>query len=372
MQEGNDRYSRQVLLKNFGTVAQQKLLDTKVLVVGAGGLGCPALQYLTAAGVGTIGIADADTVSLSNLQRQVLYTTADIGSSKTSVAAARLRQMNPEISIVVHALMVNNKNALSLFNNYDLILDGTDNFATRYLINDACVLLGKPLVFGAVYQYEGQVAVFNSQDANGISIHYRHIFPESPGPDEAPDCAAAGVLGTLPGIVGILQATEIIKLITGIGKPLRNAMLTWNALSAESTIIDLSPAATSTIIMPKTMDEYEAMDYPAFCNNAIGDHIQLINSDAFSKLLKNENIAIIDVREVGEEPSANFRNIQAPLSTFVENIGQIEHYNEIALFCQSGARSLKAARLLAEHFNKQKKIYSLVGGILSLQQSTTL
>ncbi len=360
----NERYSRQILLGNFGAPAQQKLLQAKVLVVGAGGLGCPVLQYLAAAGTGTIGIADADVVSLSNLQRQVLYTTSDIGRGKVSVAAARLRQMNPEITIQEHPVFVDNQNALTLFAAYDYIIDGTDNFAARYLINDACVLLGKPLIFGAVYQYEGQVAVFNVADSNGTAVHYRHLFPTPPSENEAPDCATGGVIGTLPGIIGILQATEAIKLITGIGHPLCNRLLTWNALTNDSLIIDLSAAEEVTSAMPQTPAEYAAMDYPAFCGQQT-EIAEQVGAAAFRRLVEDERIAIIDVREPGEQPPAAFRHKQIPLSVFKERMHEIQG-REVALFCRSGVRSLTAAELLAAHPGRPLKIYNLRGGILSL------
>jgi len=230
-----ERYHHQMILKDFGEAGQQKLLQAKVLVIGAGGLGCPALQYLTAAGIGTIGIVDDDVVTLSNLHRQILYSTSDIGFLKAEKAAEKLRQLNPEISIIVYSERLTTQNALSIMKAYDVIIDGTDNFSTRYMINDACVLLQKPLVYGAVSQYEGQVAIFNYKKENLYEgVNYRDLFPYPPKDTEVLNCAEAGVLGILPGIIGTMQANETIKLITGIGKPLINRMLTFNALNNQT------------------------------------------------------------------------------------------------------------------------------------------
>ena len=360
----DERYSRQLLLPGFGSAAQQQLKAASVLVIGAGGLACPVLQYLAAAGVGTIGIADGDKIALSNLQRQVLYVTEDIGKDKAAVAASRLRQMNPDILIQEHSAFVDNKNALALFAPYDFIIDGTDNFTARYLINDVCVLLGKPLVFGAVYQYEGQVAIFNVADEAGQRINYRHLFPVPPGIQEAPDCGTAGVLGTLPGMIGMMQATEAIKLITGIGKPLINKMLTWNALNNESMTVDLSAAYQTITDGPQTEADYLAMNYGTFCNAGV-EEMETVDAAAFQRFLADEQVAIIDVREYGELPLATFRHQQIPLPVLAQHYHEIER-DIVVLFCQSGTRSLKAAVQLAIQFRGRKKVYQLQGGIQSL------
>jgi molybdopterin/thiamine biosynthesis adenylyltransferase len=216
--EKYERYERQILLKEFGVAAQEKLLHAKVLVVGAGGLGCPVLQYLAAAGVGTIGIVDDDVVALNNLHRQVLYNMNDIGLSKAEIAAEKLKALNNEINVVAYNKRFTNKNALEIINAFDVVVDGTDNFSSRYIINDACVLLNKPLIYGAISKFEGQVAVFNVKDeVNKRAINYRDLFPVPPKDDEVLNCADAGVLSVLPGIIGTMQANETIKLIIGIG-----------------------------------------------------------------------------------------------------------------------------------------------------------
>lgn len=237
--ESNQRYERHYRLKGFGKVGQQKLSASRILVVGAGGLGCPALQYLVAAGVGTVAVVDHDKVSLSNLQRQVLYKTSDIGFSKAEVAVDRLKSLNREINISAYPVYISAENAVELITGHDVVIDCTDNFETRYMLGDVCMLMEIPLVFGAIYQYEGQVAVFNVRDESGIKTTYRHLFPEPPGTLEVPDCNEAGVLGVLPGVIGILQATETIKILTGIGQALINKMMTINLLDYQSFTIDI-------------------------------------------------------------------------------------------------------------------------------------
>ncbi len=244
-----ERYHRQIILPEFGEEGQQKLFLAKVLVIGAGGLGCPALQYLTAAGIGTIGIVDDDTVALNNLHRQVLYSVNDIGLSKAERATKILQQLNPEIKIVAYNERLHNQNALTLFDEYDIIIDGTDNFSTRYMINDACVLLNKPLVYGAISQFEGQVSVFKNGKED--DVNYRDIFPDPPKEGEVLNCAEAGVLGVLPGIIGTMMANETIKLITGIGEPLVNQLFTYNALNNQVYQLSLSSRRETRSLIPK-------------------------------------------------------------------------------------------------------------------------
>lgn len=229
-----ERYSRHLILKGFGAEAQQKLSSASVLVLGAGGLGCPLLLYLVAAGVWHVALVDDDRVSLSNLQRQVLFTENDLGRYKVEVAAERLLTMNISLKLDIYRERWTPKEYVSRLEHFDVVVDATDNFASRYMINDACVLMGKPLVFGAVSQFEGQVAVFNQLQQNGErSLNYRHLFPVPPQPGEVQSCAEAGVLGILPGTIGVLQASETLKLLTGIGKPLVNQLLCYNALEQD-------------------------------------------------------------------------------------------------------------------------------------------
>jgi molybdopterin/thiamine biosynthesis adenylyltransferase/rhodanese-related sulfurtransferase len=366
--QNNERYSRQLNLQGFGLPAQQKLQDAKVLVIGAGGLGCPVLQYLTAAGIGTIGIADHDLVSLSNLQRQVLYSVDDLGLGKAKQAASRLSRLNPDIIIHTHAQKVESSNVMDLLATYDIIVDGTDNFASRYLIADACSLLGKPLVFAAVYQYEGQLAVFNVPDRDGLKTTYRDLFPTPPTAMEAPDCNAAGVLGVLPGTLGIMQATEVIKLITGVGDPLINQLLTYNALTADTYTINISLNPSAQEQMPQTEAALKQLDYEFLCSSISTTPLSTIDAAAFENYKLDKSALILDVREFGEWPQASFSHLQIPLRRLKENFNRLEK-EKIIVFCQSGKRSAEAAAILQEHFGRSKEIYCLEGGIARLEKN---
>lgn len=352
-----------MLLKNFGEEGQQKLSGASVLVVGAGGLGCPALQYLVAAGVGKIGIVDDDVVSLHNLHRQVLYTTTDVGSSKAMVAAKRLGEMNPEVEITPYAFRLTNKNAPSVIREHSIVLDASDNFATRYLVNDACVILNKPLVYGAISQFEGQVAAFNAGEK---AVNYRDLFPQPPEPGSVLNCAEAGVLGVLPGIVGTIQATEVIKLITGIGQPLINRLLTYDALTHNSYVFELTRRAETASLIPKDAQVFEAMDYDWLCNAS--QDVEEIEPVFFNTLLEDDKTTIIDVREEGEQPAVNeFGHLKMPLSKLKSNV-LLPDSDTLILFCQSGKRSKDAASIISSIFGESKKIYSLKGGILQWKQ----
>ena len=356
-----ERYQRQILLSGFGEEGQQKLQRASVVVIGAGGLGCPALQYLVAAGVGRIGIVDDDVISLHNLHRQVLFTTGDVGRKKAEAAAARLQQMNPDVTLETYEERLTNRNAIRILQTYDLVLDATDNFTTRYLVNDACMLLKKPLIYGAISQFEGQVAVF---DAGENAVNYRDLFPQPPAPGSVLNCAEAGVLGVLPGIIGTMQATEVIKLLTGIGQPLRNQLFTYNALTNESFVFALPPKKETESLLPKTIDEFEQMVYEESCESP-SVVIEEITATTFSDYFSKVNTAIIDVREEGEQPAVTaFPHRKIPLSTLKKNIPQLDE-DTVVLFCQSGKRSREAASLLSATFGNRKKIYSLSGGILN-------
>jgi len=373
-----ERYQRQMILKEFGEAAQQKLLQAKVIVIGAGGLGCPALQYMAAAGVGTIGIADHDTVALNNLQRQVLYTVNDVGESKAEKAASRLQELNPDIEIIPYNVRLIPQNTLSFVKAFDIIIDGTDNFSTRYMINDACVLLNKPLVYGAVSQYEGQVAVFNYRQNEGdTAVNYRDLFPQPPKDDEVLNCEEAGVLGILPGIIGTMMANETIKIITGIGEPLINQLLTYNALNNQVYQVSLFAGKETRSLIPESEAAFTQTDYEWLCaspsRNAIApdspdsyrdrDGFE-IDIENFNTLLTSDDITVIDVREPGEIPVVNeFIFERIPLSQLKENLAGIKS-NTVVFFCQTGKRSLQAAQWLFDTFGKTKNIYSLQGGIL--------
>lgn len=355
------RYQRQMLLPELGEAGQQKLQSARILMIGAGGLGCPALQYLVAAGIGRIGIADHDVVDMTNLHRQILYKMADIGQSKAQRAKTILQEMNPDCVIEAYDLQLNNTNALSIIKDYDLVIDGTDNFATRYMINDACVLLDKPLIYGSIDRFEGQVAIFNVSDKNGQQVNYRHLFPNPPAPGEVLNCAEAGVIGVLPGIIGTMQASEAIKLITGIGTPLINQLFTYNALNNQAYTFQLPAEDVSNA--PGDEAAFMAMNYDWFCGIPQSAEIEEINGETFHQWLHNDQITIIDVREPDETPVVDtFPHQQFPLSSLRDHLAAIEG-DTIVIFCQSGKRSLKAAQMMKETFGSSRKIYSLRGGI---------
>jgi len=359
-----ERYNRQLILKGFGETAQQQLAEAKVLVIGVGGLGCPALQYLVAAGVGKIGLVDGDLVSLSNLHRQILFTTADVGKLKVEIARQRLQEINPQIEIETYPNFITQENALAIFSQYDAILDGTDNFESRYLINDACALIQKPLIFAAVSGFEGQLAIFNVTDQNGVQTNYRDLFPVQPSKGEIPNCAENGVLGVLPGIIGTMMATEAIKLITGIGKPLVNKILNYNLLNQEVYTITISPSPAQSYILPTNNDEFLKMNYDTNVQRNLRQVLE-IDIDEFENLQKENATLIVDVRETYEVPVLNLVGYkQVPMSVFKNFLDQVIEEENIVLLCQHGIRSLAAAEELHEKYGDKKHIYSLKGGII--------
>jgi adenylyltransferase/sulfurtransferase len=353
-----ERYSRQIILEGFGEEAQARLSVSRVLVIGAGGLGCPVLQYLAAMGVGCIGIADDDVIDLSNLHRQVLFGTQDIGRLKTEIADSKLKQMNPGIKIQLYSLRINRNNIISILKEYDIIIDGTDNFESRYLINDACALLGKPLVFAAISGYEGQLAIFNIADDSGQKTNYRDLFPVPPKAGEIPNCAENGVLGVLPGIIGTMAAAEVIKLVSGIGQPLINKILHYNLLNQEQYIMNISPA--QDYVLPAT--ENDLLEHENYCGTTQG-YIEIDAPEMF-KLRKEQSALIIDVRERHEFPILDKQIYkQVPMSEFAVFLKSDIAQTHIVLLCQHGIRSVAAAELLHEKYNNTKKIYSVKGGI---------
>ena len=365
-----NRYQRQLQLTGFGKEAQEKLSVAKILMIGAGGLGCPALQYLVGAGVGTLGIVDFDTVSITNLHRQTLYTTDDLGKFKVEVAAKKLNALNPEIKIVNYPTQLTNQNALDIFKDYDIIIDGTDNFSTRYLVNDACVLLDKPLIYGAVMRFEGQVGVFNLEN-KGIKTNYRDLFPTPPDAASAPSCNEVGVLGVLPGIIGTWQASEAIKIVAGIGSSLANKILTINLLHNTTYEFQLEKNLKSDPEIPQNTTSFFNFNYQWFCNK---NYQNTISVETFDQLRKSEKYSIIDVRESDELPKiSEFEVLQMPISSFNERISNMTFSNTTILICQSGQRSLKALEFLKKQ-QPSLKILSLEGGVLNWkkQQKTKI
>lgn len=365
-----NRYHRQEILNGFGKQGQQLLSAAKVLVIGAGGLGCPVLQYLAASGVGTLGIVDDDVVNLTNLHRQVLFDESDVGKRKAEVAAQKLRAMNTAISIRACSQRVTPENVLGLFEGYDVVVDCTDNFPSRYLINDACVESELPLVWGAVSEFEGQVAVFNWLGSG----NYRDLFPDMPAAGEVASCAEAGVLGVLPGVVGSMQGIEVIKLITGIGTPLVNQLLTYRALDNQFLILDYEPAKND-VAQVFGSRSYELVCGPTdiasngSSNGAAHAGIQgattptQLDWEGFVQLMLEEDVTLIDVRDLHEEPEIRaFKHIRVPLYELDELLAEISH-GKIIFVCQTGMRSMQASLLAAD---KSLQVFSLKGGIQSM------
>ena len=360
------RYNRHIIIPEFGIEAQKKLKAAKVLVIGSGGLGSPLLLYLAAAGVGTLGIVDLDVVDDSNLQRQVLFGVQDIGTPKVEAAKIRLKQLNPHIKIKTYNTQFTSKNALEIIRDYDVVADGTDNFPTRYLVNDASVLAGIPNVYASIFQFEGQVSVFNYTDKNGTKgPNYRDLYPTPPEPGLIPNCAEGGVLGVLPGIIGSLQANEVIKVITGVGEPLSGRFFVFDALTFETRTLKITKRANSTEIK-------ELIDYEQFCGiSAIEKPVKEISTLELENWISNgEDFQIIDVRETSEYEQINIGAHLIPLGEVIARNHEIEREKKVVIHCRSGARSAKAIRQLEEiGFDN---LYNLKGGILAIEQETLL
>ncbi|SHG55754.1 molybdopterin-synthase adenylyltransferase MoeB [Winogradskyella jejuensis] len=332
------RYSRHISLQEIGREGQEKINASKVLVVGAGGLGCPVLQYLAAAGIGTIGVVDFDMVEESNLQRQILFGNTSLGRNKAAVAKEVLSNLNPTIAIHPYTEKLSPENVVSIFEAYDIIVDATDNFASRYLINDAAIVLNKPLVYGAIYKFEGQVTVFNHN--NGPS--YRCVFPNPPEKGTMPNCSEVGVLGVLPGIIGTLQANEVLKLVLDIGDTLSGKMYCFNALTNQSNTLRFHRNELEIEIVKARGKQFEVLDSSFFCSTDIPE-IEL-------KAIAEEDVLFIDVREYTEQPRISLENvIEIPLASLEENIESIPTHKKIIAFCKSGMRSKQAVSILKQH-----------------------
>ena len=360
-----DRYRRQLSLPEFGLDGQRKLLEARVLLIGVGGLGCPAAQYLAAAGVGTIGLVDDDLVSVSNLHRQILYSAADIGRPKVEVARERLEALNPDVEIAVHATRLDSSNALELFADYDVILDGTDNFPTRYLTNDACVLLGKPNVHGSIFRFEGQASVFNLPDGPC----YRCLYPEPPPPGAVPSCAEGGVLGILPGMLAMVQTTETLKILTGLGEPLRGRLLHYDALEMVWREFKMQKDPACPICGDNPVIR-ELIDYEGFCGMPAREASepleipQLAPFELAKRLAGGESIFLLDVREAAELEQARIEGAHwIALGELESRLGELTAMKDetIVVHCRTGVRSATAVRMLRESgFSKAE---NLDGGI---------
>ncbi|WP_333818794.1 molybdopterin-synthase adenylyltransferase MoeB [Ohtaekwangia sp.] len=363
------RYSRHLVLQEFGLENQLKLKNASVLVVGAGGLGAPALLYLAAAGVGTIGIIDADTIDLSNLQRQVLYTEGDVGKPKAHTAAERLRALNSSIQLIAYATTLTSANALDIVKDYDVVLDGTDNFPTRYLINDACVLLNKPFVYASILRFEGQIAVFNYKKRDGnFSTNYRDLFPTPPDPASTPNCEQAGVLGVLPGMIGSMQANEVIKIITGIGELLVDRLLLLDSSTLEQHIVTLPNRQARATIK-------HLVDYDEFCglNGRKNKSLKLNHENTMKEVTVQElkelidsqaDFQLIDVREPHEFDICNLDGELIPQAEIPHSIDRISKDKKVVVHCRSGARSGNMVQWLEKNHGFTN-LYNLKGGILA-------
>ena len=361
------RYSRHLILPEVGVEGQRKLKGARVLAVGTGGLGSPLALYLAAAGVGTLGLVDFDVVDASNLQRQIIHSTADIGRKKLDSAEEKLKALNPNLNVVKHDTLLSSANALDILKDYDVVADGTDNFPTRYLVNDACVLLGKPNAYGSIFRFEGQASVFAAKDGPC----YRCLYPEPPPPGLVPSCAEGGVLGILPGLVGVIQATEVIKLILGKGEPLIGRLLLVDALNMrfrelkmrknpECPVCGAHPTVTKLI------------DYQQFCGIApetkedqtVKNGIpQLSVKDLKQRLDSGEDVYILDVREPFEYQIANIGGKLIPQNDVPQRLAEIPRDREIVVHCKMGGRSQKIAEYL--HQSGYPRVTNVSGGIIA-------
>lgn len=347
----DNRYNRQIILPEIGEEGQQQLSKAKVLVIGAGGLGASILPYLASAGIGEIGIVDDDTVEVSNLHRQVIYKTSAVGKSKAEEAKLMISELNPEIKVIAFAEKLSGKNAISLFEKYDIIVDATDNISIKYLINDACLVTNKPMVYGSIFRFQGQVSVFNFKSGPT----YRCLYPDEN--TNALNCEDAGVIGITVGIIGMLQANEVIKMIIGIGEVLSGKILVYNILKNEQQKYDFEKSSNLEIKKEDFERKY----------NSEENQIQEIKFESIFEEINNDGILFLDVRNKDEFPKISFKNqVQIPLTNLENEIEKLNKNQTIYVFCQSGIRSKIACELLQKH--QFKKAKSIAGGALAMKQ----
>jgi len=357
------RYSRHLILPEIGLEGQKKIRGTSVLCIGAGGLGSPIAMYLSAAGIGKLGIVDFDAVEFSNLQRQILHTTADVGRPKTQSARETIQGLNPEVEVALHEVRLTSANALEIIKNYDIVVDGTDNFPTRYLTNDACVLLKKPNVYGSIFRFDGQASVFAPHLGGPC---YRCLYPEPPPPGLVPSCAEGGVLGVLPGMIGIIQATEILKLVTGIGTTLLNRLLLFDALAMKFRELKLR-SDPQCPICGENPSIKQLIDYEQFCGYSPKNETMSpdeVSVQDMKRALDDPKLGIkvIDVREPDEQRIAHIEGVPLlPLSQLAKRFKELDPEQEYYIHCKAGGRSMKALQFLREQGFKHLK--SVAGGI---------
>ncbi len=350
------RYARHLVLPEIGEAGQRKLRSSSVFIVGAGGLGSPVAMYLAAAGVGRIGLADFDRVDSSNLQRQILYGESSVGKRKLDAARERLSDLNPHVRVETFNEALTSRNALQLLEPYDVVVDGTDNFPTRYLVNDACALLGKPNIYGSVYRFEGQASVFDARRGPC----YRCLYPEPPPAHLVPSCAEGGVLGVLPGIIGTIQAAEAIKLIADVGEPLIGRLLMFDALAMSFRTVRLAKNAECRLCGPKRTIR-ELIDYEEFCNPV--NELDITASELSERISRGDKMVLVDVREPHEWDGGHLElAMHIPLQQVPARANEIPADEEIVMICRSGGRSARAQQVLMS--NGYKKVKNLVGGML--------
>ncbi len=360
------RYSRHLIMPEVGVEGQRKLKAARVLCVGAGGLGAPASMYLAAAGVGTLGIVDFDVVDASNLHRQIIYGTPDVGKRKLEAARERIREMNAGVHVVTHELALTSKNALDVLKDYDVVLDGTDNFQTRYLVNDACVLLGKPNAYGSIFRFDGQASVFAVKGGPC----YRCLYPEPPPPGLVPSCAEGGVLGVLPGVIGIIQATEAIKLVLGVGQPLVGRLLLYDALQMRFRELKLRRDPECPICGDHP-SIHALIDYDQFCGvvpapaQSVSSGIPEVTAEALKvQLDRGDDVYVLDVREPNEIQICRIQgSTLIPLGELASRTAELDRDRDMVVHCKMGGRSAKAVALLQER--GFTRVRNLTGGILA-------
>ncbi len=364
------RYSRHLIIPEVGIEGQKKLKAAKVLLVGAGGLGAPLGLYLSAAGIGRIGMVDFDVVDFTNLQRQVIHTTQDVGRKKLDSAAAKMQAINPNVEVVKHEVALSSENALDILKDYDMVVDGTDNFPTRYLVNDACVLLGKPNVYGSIFRFEGQSTIFAYEGGPC----YRCLYPEPPPPGLVPSCAEGGVLGILPGTIGLIQATEAVKLILGIGEPLVGRLLLYDALAMrfrelrlrknpECPVCGTHPTITKLIDYHQFCGVPQPSQAPPVQETKLNEG-EIDVTEVKQKIDRGDNFVLIDVREPHEYKICNIPGAKLiPLGEFPKHVGEFDPEADIVIHCRSGMRSAKACAVLRNAGFKH--VRNMAGGILA-------
>jgi sulfur-carrier protein adenylyltransferase/sulfurtransferase len=359
------RYSRHLLIPEVGLEGQRKLKSSSVLLIGTGGLGSPAALYLAAAGIGRIGLVDYDVVDFSNLQRQVIHGVSTLGKLKVESARSRMLDINPEIQVDVYNEPFTSENAMRIARDYDILIDGTDNFPTRYLVNDVCVLLGKANVYGSIYRFEGQLSVFDAR----LGPCYRCLFPEPPPPGLVPSCAEGGVLGVLPGTIGTLQATEAVKLLLGIGEPLIGRLMLYNALDMSFEFVKLRKNPHCKICGPEA-DIKELIDYEAFCGVPGHDHDEssagagwdITPTELAERMKQGNHLRLVDVREPHELEISHIQGAELiPLGQLASRLSEMDSAQDMVVFCKTGARSTRALELLVSA--GFRKVKNLRGGV---------